>query len=86
MFIHFIDCTVSLFLYRKISDKNKHLGYSNKWLSYFRKRGIKMDKKYEGYPVAELSEEQLQKIQQLEQEIASSLNEHIVLIAYEEKI
>ncbi|MED3726538.1 hypothetical protein HPB58_21780 [Priestia filamentosa] len=44
-----------------------------------------MDKNYEGYPVAELSEEQLEKIQQLEQEIASSLNEHIVLIAYEEK-
>lgn len=44
-----------------------------------------MDKNYEGYPVAELSEEQLEKIQQLEQEIASSLNEHIVLIAYEEE-
>ncbi|MCY8230572.1 hypothetical protein [Priestia endophytica] len=44
-----------------------------------------MDKNYEGYPVAELSEEHLEKIQQLEQEIASSLNEHIVLIAYEEK-
>ncbi|WP_268990190.1 hypothetical protein [Calidifontibacillus erzurumensis] len=37
------------------------------------------------YPIANLSEGQLQKIQRLEKELSQEKNENIVLIAYDEK-
>ncbi|MDZ5474433.1 hypothetical protein SM124_22315 [Bacillus sp. 31A1R] len=40
---------------------------------------------YENFPVANLDENQLQKITQLEKELRKETNENIVLIAYDEK-